>query len=67
MVSYHSDNEYGNERRPLDRARGDLLDSNVVAALLPRLQDENENVCRSALKCVTELAKHGKASHSYPQ
>ena len=39
-----------------------MLDSNLIAILVTKLFDSNENVCQLAAQAMAELAKHGASS-----
>jgi hypothetical protein len=45
--------------RKTDDSHGKMSDANLIAALPARLEDEDEGVLQSALKSITELARHG--------
>lgn len=61
MVSFKLSTD-PNGHRGLDDLRRKILDSDVVAALLARLEDEDQGVHWSALNVIPKLAQHGMLS-----
>ena len=57
-----SDCQLANAHREADDSRNKMLDSNLVAAVQTKLADEDGDVCRSALRAIAELARHGTLS-----
>lgn len=43
----------------IDDSRSKILDSDLLAALLSKLGDNDPDVCRSAVECIRTLARHG--------
>ena len=45
--------------RETEEARRNMLDSDLVAALLVKLEDQDKDISGLTINAITELAKHG--------